>query len=152
VSWFRKNKKPEYEVETHDIPLSTMVRWFLHDVGYGEDQIDDLIGLSPISEEGIHKEIEDSNARLNSLFTITPYIETMAEISANVLSTIAFKNAEEHGDSLDGEKDAELLTKLYYSIALSSIIGAFSIASSLGIINLSAVAAENKDIGDMFYE
>jgi hypothetical protein len=152
VSWFRKNKKPEYEVETHDVPLSTMVRWFLHDIGYGEDQVDDLIGLSPISEEGIDKEIEDSNRRLSSLYTITPYIETMAEIASNVLSTIAIKSAEEHGDSLDGEKDAELLTKLYYSIALSSIIGAFSIASSLGIIDVSAIAAENKDIGDMFYE
>jgi len=152
VSWFRKNKKPEYEIDTHDIPLTTMVRWFLHDIGYGEDQIDDLIGLSPISDEGLDKEIEDSAKRLSSLFTITPYIETVAEIAANVLSTIAIKSAEEHGDSLDNEKDAELLTKLYYSISLSSIIGAFSIASSLGIIDVSAVAAENKDIGDMFYE
>lgn len=152
MSWFRKNKQPKYEVETHDVPLSTMVRWFLHDIGYGEEQVDDLIGLSPISKEGITKEMEDSNRRLSSLYTITPYIETISEIAANVLSTIAVKSAEEHGDSLDSEKDAELLNKLYYSISLSSIIGAFSIASSLGIINVSAIAAENKDIGDMFYE
>jgi hypothetical protein len=152
VSWFRKNKQPKYEVETHDVPLSTMVRWFLHDIGYGEEQVDDLIGLSPISKEGIDKEMEDSNRRLSSLYTITPYIETISEIAANVLSTIAIKSAEEHGDSLDSKKDAELLNKLYYSISLSSIIGAFSIASSLGIINVSAIAAENKDIGDMFYE
>ena len=152
MSWFRKNKKPEYEVETHDVPLSTMVRWFLHDIGYGEDQIDDLIGLSPISDEGIDKEIDDSNKRLSSLYTITPYIETIAEIAANVLSTIAIKNAEDLGESLNSDHDAELLNKLYYSVSLSSIIGAFSIASSLGIIDVSAVAAENRDIGGLFYE
>jgi hypothetical protein len=152
VSWFRKNKKPEYEINTQDVPLTTMVRWLLHDIGYGEDQIDDLIGLSPISEEGIDKEIEDSNMRLRSLLPITPYIETIAEIASNVLSTIALKTAEEYGDALDSDQDAELLNKLYYSISLSSIIGAFSIASALGIIEVSAIAAENKDIGDMFYE
>lgn len=152
MSWFRKNKKPEYEINTQDVPLTTMVRWLLHDIGYGEDQIDDLIGLSPISEEGIDKEIEDSNMRLRSLLPITPYIETIAEIASNVLSTIALKTAEEYGDALDSDQDAELLNKLYYSISLSSIIGAFSIASALGIIEVSAIAAENKDIGDMFYE
>jgi hypothetical protein len=152
VSWFRKNKKPEYEINTQDVPLTTMVRWLLHDIGYGEDQIDDLIGLSPISEEGIDKEIEDSNMRLRYLLPITPYIETIAEIASNVLSTIAIKTAEEYGDALNSDQDAELLNKLYYSISLSSIIGAFSIASALGIIEVSAIAAENKDIGDMFYE
>ena len=59
MSWFRRNKEPEYEVFTSEVPVSTMVRWFIHDIGYGDDVISDFIGLSPISEEGITKEEQD---------------------------------------------------------------------------------------------
>jgi hypothetical protein len=153
MGFFRRNKKPEYEIQHHDVPLSTMVRWFVHDIGYGEDRIDSLIGLSPISAEGVTKELEDSDNRLLVLRSITPFIETMAEIASNTLSTIAVKAADEQGQALTTDDDSiELLNTLYYSIAMSSIIGAFSIASALGIIEITAIASENKDIEGLFYE
>jgi hypothetical protein len=153
VSWFRKKKKPEYEVQMHNVPLTTMVRWFLIDIGYGEDRIDELIGLTPISEEGLTKELEDSDKRLESLEAIIPFIETMAEIASNSLSTIAVSVADELGEPLQtSEESIEILNGLYYSISMSSIIGAFSIAAALGIIDITAIAAENKDMEDLFYE
>ena len=50
MSWFRRKKEPEVTIYTSEVPVSTMVRWFIHDVGYGEDGVDDLIGLQPVSE------------------------------------------------------------------------------------------------------
>jgi len=153
MGFFRRKKEPTYDIKSYDVPLSTIVRWFLIDIGYGEDRIDDLIGLNPISEEGLTKEFEDSDGRLSSLKPIIPFIETMSEIAANSLSTIAMKAADEFGESLEAnEESAELLTSLYYSIAMSSIIGSFSIAAELGIIDITAIAAENKDMEDLFYE
>lgn len=153
MSWFRKNKKVEYEVYSHDVPLTTMVRWFLNDIGYGEENIDNLIGLSPISEEGATKEIEDSDKRLDYLKAITPFIETMSEIASNTLSTIAVKIADDQGQPLEtSDESIELLNSLYYSIALSSILGAFSIASALGIIEITAIASDNTDMEGLFYE
>jgi hypothetical protein len=153
MGFFRRNKKSNYEVYSQDVPLSTMVRWFLNDIGYGEDNIDSLIGLSPISPEGADKELDDSKRRLILLEPIIPFIETIAEISSNILSTIAVKVADEHGESLEtSDESLELLNSLYYSISLSSIIGAFSIASTLGIIDITAIASENKDMEGYYYE
>ena len=154
MGWFKRKKEPEYNVYTSEVPVTTMVRWFIHDIGYGDDGIDELIGLSPVSEEGLTKEEEDSDERLDNLQPLVPYIDSMSDIAANVLSTIALIGTEEFDipEEEDLEEVAEILGGLYKSVALSSIIGAFSVAEALGLITINALTSDLEEMKGVFDE
>ena len=153
--WFRRKKESEVTVYTSEVPVSTMVRWFIHDVGYGEDGVDDLIGLPRVSEEGLTKEVQDSDERLEELDPLVSYIESMSKIAGNVLSTIAVLSSVDDEDApVDEELEEvlELINELYTSIAFSSILGAFSIAEALGLISINAITSEVEDMKGLFDE
>jgi hypothetical protein len=153
--WFWRKKEPEVTIYTNEVPVSTMVRWFIHDVGYGEDGVDDLIGLPPVSEEGLTKEIQDSDERLEELSPLISYIESMSGIAGNVLSTIAvLSSVDEEDTAVDEELEEvlELIGELYKSVAFSSILGAFSIAEALGLISINAITSEVEDMKGLFDE
>jgi hypothetical protein len=153
--WFRRKKEEEITIYTNEVPVSTMVRWFIHDVGYGEDGVDDLIGLPPVSEEGLTKEIQDSDERLEELGPLVSYIGSMSKIAGNVLSTIAVLSSVDDEDApVDEELEEvlELINELYTSIAFSSILGAFSVAEALGLISINAITSEVEDMKGLFDE
>lgn len=155
MSWFRRKKEQEVTIYTSEVPVSTMVRWFIHDVGYGEDGVDDLIGLPPVSDEGLTKEIQDSEERLEELGPLISYIESMSGIAGNVLSTIAvLSSVDEEDTAVDEELEEvlELISELYKSVAFSSILGAFSIAEALGLISINAITSEVEDMKGLFDE
>lgn len=157
INWFRRRRKDdEFEVFTSEVPVTTMVRWFIHDIGYGEDKVDDLIGLPPISDEGNSKELQDSSSRLSELQPLVPFIDSMSDIAANVLSSIAIYSVDDDDIPVgeDVEELAELLGQLYKSISLSTLIGAFATASALGLIQITALTSDLQAIetdGD-YYE
>ena len=155
MSWFRRKKEQEVTIYTSEVPVSTMVRWFIHDVGYGEDGVDDLIGLPPVSDEGLTKEIQDSDERLEELGPLISYIESMSGIAGNVLSTIAvLSSVDEEDTAVDEELEEvlDLISDLYKSVAFSSILGAFSIAEALGLISINAITSDVEDMKGMFDE
>lgn len=155
MSWFRRKKEPEITIYTNEVPVSTMVRWFIHDIGYGEDGVDDLIGLPRVSEEGLTKESQDSDERLEELEPLLSYIESMAEIAGNVLSTIAVLSSvddEDPTEDEDLEEVLELIGSLYRSVAFSSMLGAFSIAEALGLISINAITSELEDMKGIYDE
>ena len=132
-----------------------MVRWFIHDIGYGEDGVDDLIGLQPVSEEGLTKETQDSDERLETLEPLVSYIQSMSKISGNVLSTIAVLSSADDDDPTEGEDLEEILEvigSLYTSVAFSSILGAFSVAEALGLITINALTSDLEDMKGIFDE
>jgi len=145
MGWFKRRKQePEFEIFTSEVPVTTMVRWFIHDIGHGEDKVDDLIGLSPISEEGYSKEVQDSDSRLLELQPLVPFIDSMSDIAANVLSSIAVYSAtkDDITEEEDLEEMAEIIGNLYKSVSLSTLIGAFSTASALGLIQITALTSD----------
>jgi len=153
--WFRRKKEPEVTIYTNEVPVSTMVRWFIHDIGYGEDGVDDLIGLPRVSEEGLTKESQDSDERLEELEPLLSYIESMAKISGNVLSTIAVLSSVDDEDPTEDEEleeVLELIGSLYKSVAFSSILGAFSIAEALGLISINAITSDLEDMKGIYDE
>lgn len=156
MSWFsRRKRKDEYEVFTSEVPITTMVRWFIHDVGYGDDKIDTFIGLPPVSEEGNSKEAQDSTERLADLEPLVSFIDSMSDIAANVLAAVAVHSADEE-DLPDGEgidEMAEMLGVIYKSVSLATLIGAFSTASALGLIQVTALTSDVQRIkkdGDLY--
>jgi hypothetical protein len=156
--WFFKRRKPEpeYEVFTNEVPITTMVRWFIHDIGYGDDNVDTFIGLPPISEEGNSKEAQDSDLRLVEIKPLVSFIDSMSDISANVLASIAVASADDGEELPEGEdidEMAEMLAMLYKSVSLSTLIGAFSTASALGLIEITALTSNVQSMtkdGDLY--
>lgn len=141
MSWF-KRKRPEFEIVTNDVPMSTVHRWYIYDTRLTEsfNDVAEAIGLSRISSEGEAKEIEDSEDRMLNLVGIFPFLKNMAELSADVMSAIHAKEMVE-----DEEENAEEILlnmhNIYEAVALSTLIGAFSSALELGIIDTNTISS-----------
>ena len=90
MRWLRRLfNREEYVVHRVDIPVSTIVRWYMYDTSlYDENDLAELIGLTRVSQEGHVKEQQDSDNRILAIEQYVPFLEQMAEISANILTTI----------------------------------------------------------------
>ena len=144
MSWFKrffnKDEEPNGILYSQDIPMSTIIRWFLYDTGHEENSIAELLGLSPISEEGIAKEMEDSEERISDVQYLVPFIDAITDISSTALASIAVSMAEQDGEELDNSTEEALLmlSTMYKTVNVAALVGAFSIALSLGLIEPGA--------------
>lgn len=127
--------------------MTTVYRWYLYDTSL-TDEVNDLaeiIGLSRISEEGEIKEEEDSERRMQNAAPLFPFLESMADLSANVMSALHAKEiVEEHPDEID-EDTTKMLSEMhsvYKAIALSTLVGTISGALELGIIETSTISSD----------
>lgn len=149
MSWF-KRKKPEFDIITNDVPMSTVYRWYLYDTSLTDDVNDvaEIIGLSRISEEGEAKELEDSERRMEMAAPLFPFLESMAELSAHVMSALHAKEMVEENPDSSEEEDAETseilasMHNVYKAVALSTLIGTLSGALELGIIETSTISSD----------
>jgi len=143
VKWLRRLfNREEYVVHRVDVPVSTIVRWYMYDTSlYDENDLAELIGLSRVSQEGNAKEQEDSDNRLEAIEQYMPFLDQMADISANILTTIQLKEISdsEYLTSLAEEMPTEIMHSLFKAVALSTLIGTFSIGTNLQIINPTSV-------------
>ena len=149
MSWFKRKKLPELDIITNDVPLSTVARWYLYDTALVENVNDlaDSIGLSRISEEGEVKEEEDSERRMMNSAALFPFLESMADLSARVMTAIHFDEMADSHPEIDEDDDemVEMLTgmhNIYKATALSTLVGTFSVALELGIIESSTVSSD----------
>jgi hypothetical protein len=102
-----------------------------------QNELAELIGLSKVSKEGDVKEQEDSDNRLEAIEQYIPFLTQMAEISANLITTIHTKELQDSGllvDSID-DRQIEMMQDLFKTIALSTLVGTFSVGTRLQIIN-----------------
>lgn len=145
INWFRKkSNSDDYESVVSDVPFSIVSRWYLYDTELTPDvnELAEMIGLSPVSEEGDVKEREDSEARMKELAPLLPFLEAMSELSARAISTLHIKemsnrlSEDELEEALD-ELDAMVL--VYRAIALSTLIGTVSSALHLGMIYTNTI-------------
>lgn len=149
VNWF-KRRKPEIEIITNDVPMSTVWRWYLYDTSLTDEvnELAEVIGLSPISEEGEAKELEDSERRMAFASPLFPFLESMAEVSATVMSAIHAKEMVEDNPESTIEEDEETaqiiasMHNVYKAVALSTLIGTFSGALELGIIETNTISSD----------
>jgi len=143
VKWLRRLfNREEYVVHRVDVPVSTIVRWYMYDTSlYDENDLAELIGLSRVSQEGNAKEQEDSDNRLEAIEQYMPFLDQMADISANILTTIQLKEISdsEYLTSLAEDMPTEIMHSLFKAVALSTLIGTFSIGTNLQIINPTSV-------------
>lgn len=149
MSWFKRKKFPELEVVTNDVPLTTVARWYLYDTALVDNinELADSIGLTPISDEGEAKEKEDSERRMQNSAAMFPFLENMAELSARVMTAIHFDGVVDSNPDLDEDSDEVVdilngMHNIYKATALSTLVGTFSVALDLGLIESSLISSD----------
>ena len=138
--WFNRRKNEDrwdFEVVTKDIPLSTIARWYLYDTELAEpNEVSALLGLNNVSEEGNEKEREDSDVRLDNIEYLIPFIEAIAKIGADVITSIQIKEITDKNPEAkeEIERESDTMNMLYRVVSMAGMIGAFSSAMELGLI------------------
>lgn len=141
MSWFSKFKrnKEEIVVETQDLPVSTLVRWFLYDTDLSDpNDLAIALGLNPVSEEGESKELEDSDNRLFEVADLFPYLDTIAEIAAN---SVVAAQLSEAGEELSEDAPLHIMLPLYKLVAQAALVSGFSSAVELGLVTKDRVTS-----------
>ena len=139
MSWFSKFKRnrEEPEVETTDLPVSTLVRWFLYDTDLADpNDLAVALGLNRVSEEGESKEIEDSDNRMYEVADLFPYLDAIAEIAANTIVAAQLADA---GEELTEDAPLHIMLPLYKLVAQSALVSGFSSAVELGLVQKNTV-------------
>jgi hypothetical protein len=135
------------------VPSSTIFRWYLYDTAISDHKvIAELMGLTPISEEGEVKELEDSVERLDKLSFILPFINAMADVSSNFMTAVHLTEAKKSNDVEVTDEDTEAMLSVYRLVALSTLVGSLSIALTLGLVQPSGVFSEHYDDGGLLDE
>lgn len=132
--WLFNRNQEEFITE---LPITVLNRWFLYDTGMGhENEMAEAIGLTPVSDEGDSKEREDSDARVENVAYLLPFLDHISTLTAE---TVAHSQKELMiEDGLNPEevgRDLEVVKKVYKAIALSGMLASFSIAAELSFIH-----------------
>lgn len=158
MSWFSKFFKKDdddFDIEfiSNEFPASTLLRWFIYDVGVGdENALAEYLGLTRVSEEGNTKEQEDSDNRLVEIKEILPYIDYISTVSSDVIVAAQLKILKESPDrhspelQKELEDDLQIMREIYRSVAATTLLGAISIGVRLGVLEQGGVALEEIDI------
>ena len=132
-----KKKDDDYQIFTRDIPLSTILRWYIYDTELGEpNDVVEVMGLNRASEEGDEKEREDSEMRLDNIGYLMPYLDSMADIAADVITAVQVDEiTKDNPDNVEEiERELGTMRVLYKIVSLSAIMGAFASAMEIGLI------------------
>jgi hypothetical protein len=157
VNWFskffKKDNDDNFDFVSDEFPSSTLLRWFIYDVGVGdENALAEHLGLTRVSDEGNTKEQEDSDNRLVEIKEIFPYIDYISTISSDVITAAQLKVLKEspvtHSPELQKEleDDLQIMREIYRSVAATTLLGAISIGVRLGVLEQGGVALEEIDL------
>lgn len=156
MSWFSRffRKRDELVSVTTDVPVSTIKRWYIYDTAPdGENEIAELIGLSPVSEEGNAKERQDSELRLKNITHLLPYIDLISEVASESVANMQFNEMKKAGiiTGSNEEEELEVMRMVYQAIAMAALVGGLSIGTHLGILRLDAISSDVTE-GDYYGE
>jgi hypothetical protein len=137
---FSENKEPDWVVTRDSVPLSTLARWYIYDMGIEEPNLfgGKVFNLNPISSEGKEKEEEDSVNRMGFVIPILPFLSVMAELNAKAIAEVQKSDMIKHGMPED-EVDTGLVetTQFYQNIGFAALISSYAAAAELGLIDIS---------------
>ncbi len=139
--WFFKRKKKEPELSVINIPLPVLIRQVVYDSAFeSTEEIANLIGLPPISEEVHEMEERASDLRLQRFASLMSIIDTHADISAEIASfAYVIESKREDGSfSIDEEALSEL-KKLFKIISISSAVSCISSLMDLRLLHTEVI-------------
>ena len=95
------------------------------------------MGLSPVSEEGDEKEIQDSSLRLESLYDLLPFVEMISDIASKISTASQLRELETMVDieTLElTQESIEALVAAQKAVSFAAIVSALSSGIELGIL------------------
>lgn len=141
--WKRREETVKYRVETQEVSLPSLARWYLYDTEVvSPNKIAQKLGLLPTSAEGEAAEEEASELRKFRVFPYGAFISAMADINARVMVAVNDGLAPDMSPD-DREKLEEVLRELYSNISFMAIYSAFAAALEIGIIANPGVVDSN---------
>ena len=135
--FFKKHKVEETHITS--VPISTITRWCLYDMSISEtNDIAVAMGLTPVSDEGHKKEVDDSNDRLANIYDLLPFVELMSDISSKICTAAQLRELEDVVDieSLElTQESIEALVAAQKAVSFSAIVSVLSSGIELGILH-----------------
>jgi len=146
MSWkfWKRDEEPEFTVETLNIPMTTIARWYLYDMQATDpERYAAALGLNAISEEGSEKEEQDSVERMTKVIPYEEYAGIIADINAQVLLLIRNKDIRQLVVDEDLEDEAAALLdelddatyELFTRVSYTAILSALSIGFNTGLFS-----------------
>jgi len=121
------------------LPITTLYRWYLYDViGEEANKNISLFNLSPVSEEGNEKELEDSEERLIEISPLLPLIKLYADMNATYTYEVQSKELLKT-DGVTPEllaASSKSLKEFYSTMAFNGILSLLSSAVELDLVEL----------------
>lgn len=127
------------EIEISKIPLTTLYRWYMYDMNVeSPNQHLDVFDITPISEEGHEKEIEESGLRTDRVGPLIPLINLYSNMNAQYVFEMQKQDLIDAGlitaDKLENDKGS--LKQLYKQITFSGLLTMLSSAVELGLVRI----------------
>lgn len=137
--FWEKEEKNVRKNTLKTVPFASLYRWYCYDIGVSDlDNLDTKVGLIPISEDAKQMELQASDDRMFEIAHLMPFLEGMAEISSLIFVETQFKALAEKSDLNEEELMVmmEMIGAFQKTMALAAIVGSFSAAAALGIIEV----------------
>ena len=142
---------PEDFGEIHQVPITTLFRWFLYDTAGPEaNENIGIFNLSPVSEEGHEKEQDDSDNRLLAIDALIPFLT----IYANMNAEFSFEAHRKEMLKIEGvdesmlESSSATLKEFYSNLTFNGLLAAMSAAVELSLIKPYGVYTGIKEKND----
>ena len=137
--------------EIHQVPITTLYRWYLYDIiGENANKHIDIFGLTPVSEEGNEKELEDSEIRISEIEPLLSFLSLYANINAEY----SFEVHKGQMMKIPGitesmiESSSDNLKEFYSNMAFNALTAALASAVDLKLITLHGLFTGIKDKDD----
>ena len=131
--------EPEDVGEIHQVPITTLFRWYLYDtIGPEANKNINVFSLSPISDEGHDKEQEDSDNRLFNIDALIPFLT----IYANMNAEFSFEAHRKEMLKIPGidesmlESSSEALKEFYSNLTFNGLLATMSAAVELNLVKM----------------
>jgi len=128
--------------DLHRVPISTLFRWYLYDtLGDEANNHIDVFQLTPVSEEGNDKEIEDSESRLSAIEPLLSFITLYSNMNAQC----SFEAHRKEMLKIPGitedmvNSGSETLKEFYSTLTFNGLLAAFSAAVDLKLIKMHGI-------------
>ena len=126
--------------ELQKIPTNTLLRWFLYDVaGKKAKEEINVFELTPVSQEGDEKELDDSEKRVRQIEDLFPILTFYSDATAEYAFSLHKKQLADLSGITDEilEASEEPLKDFYLNMTFSALVSALASLNSLGIIKVN---------------
>lgn len=148
MRWWKRKKEDDFEIIRKDIPITDIARWFIYDTGIGDPTaLANALGMNPDSLEGQEKQEEDSDNRTAQIAYLLPFLDLMSDIVADAITGIQLAEIKEkEPDNVEEiERESNLMHTMYKMISMTTLVGGFSAAMEIGLINSGEITFADTD-------